>query len=63
MLLIIPHNTFYALYGMNNNFLIFIMKDFKAPYVCSHLCLYFERPVNPPGIMFIAYAIKQFPIG
>ena len=49
MLLIIPHNTFYALYGMSNNFLIFTVKDFRAPYVCSHLYLYFERPVNPPG--------------
>ena len=49
MLLIIPHNTFYALYGMSNNFLIFTLKDFRAPYVCSHLYLYFKRPVNPPG--------------
>ena len=49
MLLIIPHNTFYALYGMSNNFIIFALKDFRAPYVCSHLYLNFERPVNPPG--------------
>ena len=50
MFLIIPHNTFYALYGTSNNFLIFTLKDFRAPYVCSHLYLYFERPVNPPWL-------------
>jgi hypothetical protein len=49
MLLIIPHNTFYALYGMSNNFLIFTLKEFRAPYICSHLYLYFKRLVNPPG--------------
>jgi hypothetical protein len=38
-----------SVYGMSNNFLIFTSKDFRASYVCSHLYLYFERPVNPPG--------------
>ena len=50
MSLTIPHNTYYALYGMSNNFLIFTLKDLRAPYICSHLYLYFERSMNPLGL-------------
>ena len=49
--IIIPHNTYYALYVMSNNFLIFTLKEFRAPYICSHLYLYLDRLVNPPGVM------------
>ena len=58
MLLIIPHNTFCALYGMSDNFLIFTRKDFRAPYICSHLYLYFERLVNLPGSKLILATIE-----
>ena len=53
MLLIIPQNTFYAFYGMSNNFLI-TLKDLRAPYICSQRAIsLLQTPSEPPMMLWL----------